>query len=93
VKPKSFHNWSKQAPGSGRSIAEISLTELSNAMAYLCGKTGGMVSAELAKQTSLAFGITKLTNTADARMVAAEKYGVKRGILADQDGTITNPKI
>jgi hypothetical protein len=91
-KTESFEKWAKQNPGVGRSIADISLVEISNAMAFICGKTAGMSSPELAKQASLAFGITKLTNTADARMVDAERLGVKRGVLVDQDGIIMNPR-
>lgn len=91
-KPETFEKWAKQNPGIGRSIADISLVEISNAMAFICAKTAGMSSPELAKQASLAFGITKLTNTADARMVDAERLGVKRGVLVDQDGIIMNPR-
>jgi hypothetical protein len=86
--PNSFDKWGKQYPGVGRALAEISLSEISNAMATICAKTAGMESAELAKQTSLAFGFSKLTNLADARMVAAEKFGIKRGLLVDHDGII-----
>jgi hypothetical protein len=88
ISPNDFKSWSKQNPGTSRGLAEISLTEISNAMVTLCSKTAGMESAELAKQTSLAFGAGKLTKIGDKRMFDAEQLGIKRGILVDHDGII-----
>lgn len=90
IMPYDFDGWAKQFPGRGRAIEDISLTEIGNAMANLCKKTAGMNSPELAKQTSLAFGVTKLTKAADKRMFEAEKAAIKRGILAEHDGVIVS---
>lgn len=90
VKPSEYEGWAKQYPGIGRALEDISLTEIGNAMANLCKKTAGMTSPELAKQTSLAFGVTKLTKLADKRMFDAEKHAIRRGILADIDGVIVS---
>lgn len=89
IKVKDFKTWSKQGPGMGRVAAEISLVEMANAMAYICAKSGGMNSPELSKQASLAFGITKLTNAIEARMIEAEKLGVKLGVLQDSGGILS----
>ncbi len=86
VAPDAFSSWAKQNPGIGRSLQDISLVEISNAMVTLCSKTAGMESAELAKQTSLAFGTGKLTKLADKRMYDAEQVGIRRGVLVNHDG-------
>ena len=88
MNPQNYKVWAKQNPGVGRALQDISLTEISNAMVMLCSKTAGMESAELAKQTSLAFGATKLTKIGDKRMFDAEKLGIMRGILVEHDGII-----
>lgn len=86
VAPDAYSTWSKQNPGTGRSLQDISLVEISNAMVTLCSKTAGMESAELAKQTSLAFGTGKLTKLADKRMYDAEQVGIRRGVLVNHEG-------
>ncbi len=86
VAPDAFSSWAKQNPGIGRSLQDISLVEISNAMVTLCSKTAGMESPELAKQTSLAFGTGKLTKLADKRMYDAEQVGIRRGVLVNHDG-------
>jgi hypothetical protein len=86
VAPDAFSTWAKQNPGIGRSLQDISLVEISNAMVTLCSKTAGMESPELAKQTSLAFGTGKLTKLADKRMYDAEQVGIRRGVLVNHDG-------
>jgi hypothetical protein len=86
--PYEFKDWYKQSPGFGRALSDISLVELSNAMATLCSQAAGMESSELAKQTSLAFGTGKLTKLADKRMFDAERLGIKRGILVVHDDIV-----
>jgi superfamily I DNA and/or RNA helicase len=88
VAPDAYSTWAKQNPGVGRSLQDISLVEISNAMVTLCSKTAGMESPELAKQTSLAFGTGKLTKIADKRMYDAEQVGIKRGVLVNHDGIV-----
>ena len=88
MNPQNYNVWAKQNPGVGRALQDISLTEISNAMVVLCSKTAGMESAELAKQTSLAFGAAKLTKIGDKRMFDAEKLGKQRGLLVEHDGII-----
>ena len=88
VAPDAHSTWSKQNPGTGRSLQDISLVEISNAMVTLCSKTAGMESAELAKQTSLAFGTGKLTKIADKRMYDAEQVGIRRGVLVNHEGIV-----
>lgn len=86
--PDKYTLWAKQNPGVGRNLQDISLVEISNAMVTICAKTAGMESAELAKQTSLAFGAGKLSKIADKRMFDAEKVGIKRGVLVNHDGIV-----
>jgi hypothetical protein len=84
--PKQFSSWAKQYDASQRALADISLVELANAMATLCSKTNGMESSELAKQTALAFGNSRLTSPGEIRMYEAEELGLKSGRLRQENG-------
>jgi hypothetical protein len=86
IDPKKFDTWSKQSDSSQRAISDISLVELANAMATICSKTAGMESAELCKQTALAFGTTRLTTAIEKRLFDAEQHGVKLGRLRQEGG-------
>jgi len=90
VDPKKYREWRKQTDHASRPLANISLVEIANAMATICSKTAGMDTAQLAKQVSIAFGVTKLTSVADARIKSAEVFGVKNGILSEKDGLVTS---
>lgn len=91
IDPKKFDTWAKQSDSSQRAISEISLAELANAMATICSKTAGMESAELCKQTALAFGTTRLTTAIEKRLFDAEQHGIKLGRLR-QEGGVTFTK-
>ena len=84
--PDKYLEWAKQEDASQRALADISLVELANAMATLCSKTNGMESPELAKQTALAFGNTRLTSPGEIRMYEAEELGLKTGRLRQENG-------
>jgi hypothetical protein len=84
--PNKYLEWAKQDDASQRALADISLAELANAMATLCSKTHGMESSELAKQTALAFGNTRLTSPGEMRMYEAEEFGLKSGRLRQENG-------
>lgn len=86
IDPKKFDTWAKQSDSSQRAISEISLVELANAMATICSKTAGMLSAELCKQTALAFGTTRLTTAIEKRLFDAEQHGIKLGRLRQVGG-------
>ena len=86
IDPKKFDTWAKQSDSSQRAISEISLVELANAMATICSKTAGIESAELCKQTALAFGTTRLTTAIEKRLFDAEQHGIKLGRLRQVGG-------
>jgi hypothetical protein len=86
IDPKKFDAWSKQSNSTQRALSEISLVELANAMATICSKTAGMESAELCKQTALAFGVSKLSAPAGKRLYDAEQHGLEIGRLRQDKG-------
>jgi len=84
--PEKYFTWSKQSDAGERPLADISLVEIANAMATLCSKTNGMESTELAKQSALAFGNSRLSGSGEMRMYEAEELGLKTGRLRQENG-------
>lgn len=88
VKPDDWKTWKRQDSGTGRDLQDISLFEISNAMRDLCARVHGLEKSELFRQTSLAFGRSRVGAIADARLDLALALGLQRAILNETDGLI-----
>lgn len=73
--------WRGFRTGDGRKIDEISLVELSNAMASLSGVSAGISEDELLRETLRMFNVLRLTEKARSYAQRALEVGASRGIM------------
>jgi hypothetical protein len=85
VNPSRFSIWRHSANGSGRSVQDISLVEISNAMHAIVKAAQRLRVELLAKETARLFGIQKVSAATDLRMQAAIKFGLENGKLLQID--------
>jgi hypothetical protein len=79
--PGTHSTWRSSSPGSGREIADISLTEIGNAMRDIARVGLGMSEDELSRVTAQAFGISRITVGIRERLANAANDAVARQIL------------
>ena len=82
--PDRFSEWQKSEPGSGRGIADISLSELSNAMRDIARLGLGVSREDLPRLTAQVFGTSRVTVGIRDRLDSALAYGVRRGTLLER---------
>lgn len=69
--PDTYSDWRKSPAGSGRSIQDVSIREIKNAMIAIARVAQGVEIDELLKETSRVFGVQKMSKDIAARMEAA----------------------
>ena len=74
-------NLSLAPPDYGRPLEHIALREIGNAMASLCPDAAGMEDQELAAEALAIFGFKRRTPAISARLDAARKAAISRGVL------------
>lgn len=85
VNPDTYPDWKKSPAGSGRSIQDVSIREIKNAMIAISRVAQGVALEELTKETSRVFGVQKVSKDIAARLDAAITSAIQRGELI-QDG-------
>ncbi len=91
VNPDTYSEWQKSPAGSGRSIQDVSIREIRNAMIAISRIAQGVEIDELMKETSRVFGIQKVSKDIAARLEHALNIAVQRGELV-QDGQYLKPR-
>lgn len=81
VEPGSWRAFRSSRDASVRSLDELSLAEIANAMVGLCTVSAGMSAAELDTEALLVFGGRRKTAGIQARLTAARDYAVSTGRL------------
>lgn len=83
-----YTDWRRSRSGDGRVIEEISLAETSNAMRHVATLGYGMQPDELVRATAEAFGVGRVTTGIRERLDKAIDAGLRRRVLAEQNGYI-----
>lgn len=91
VNPDTYSEWRKSPAGSGRSIQDVSIREIRNAMIAIARVAQGVAMEELMKETSRVFGIQKVSKDTAARLEHALNIAIQRGELV-QDGEYLKPR-
>ena len=91
VNPETYPDWKKSPAGSGRSIQDVSIREIKNAMIAIARVAQGVALEELTKETSRVFGVQKVSKDTAARLDAAITSAIQRGELV-KDGEYLKPK-
>jgi hypothetical protein len=84
--PDTYAEWSKSPAGHGRSIQDISIRELKNAMISIARVAQGVEMEELLKETTRVFGIQKMSKDITQRVETAAQSAIAKGELLLQDG-------
>ena len=84
--PDTYAEWSKSPAGHGRSIQDISIRELKNAMISIARVAQGVEIEELLKETTRVFGIQKMSKDITQRVETAAQSAIAKGELLLQDG-------
>jgi hypothetical protein len=72
----------------GRPLEDISLREISNAMAALCAAAVGMAEEELLRETLRVFGGRRVSTAIGARLSEALAFGLSNGRLRREGSVI-----
>ena len=81
--PANFTLWRRAATGQARGIQTISIPEISAAMVDIARAAHGIAPEQLAKETSRAFGVQKVSKDALERLKLAMGYSLARGALVE----------
>jgi len=84
--PANYSGWRKSPAGSGRSIQDVSIRELANAIIAIAEVARGVEPAELVKETSRVFGVQKTSKETAARIDFAIRTALASGELIEEGG-------
>lgn len=84
--PKEYRGWKRAGGKDSRTIAEISLAEIGNAMVHLAEVSMGITRAEILTETARILGSQRNSPAITKRMEDALVMVEKAGRLAEQDG-------
>ncbi len=91
VNPETYAEWQKSPAGSGRSIQDVSIREIKNAIIAIARVAQGVALEELMKESSRVFGVQKVSKDTAARLETAITSAIQRGELV-QDGEYLKPR-
>ena len=87
--PQNWRVARRPGDGSSRALDEISLVEISNAMAIVAEETGGIQPEDIKREALALFGGRRRTQAINARLDDALRDGIARGLLKEsQSGNI-----
>lgn len=90
--PQNWRVARRPADGSSRALDEVSLVEISNAMAIVAEDTGGIQPEDMKREALALFGGRRRTQAINARLDDALRDGIARGVLEEsQSGNIVVP--
>jgi hypothetical protein len=84
--PETYSEWRKSPAGSGRSIQDVSIREIKNAMISIARVAQGVEQEELLRETSRVFGVQKMSKDIATRLESALKSAISVGELMEDKG-------